>query len=289
MTRVARLPRMYGVRWARLIVAAAMTASVSACAPSPAPKRQAARDTTPVTPTVATGATTATASETSAIATDTSARPASDFPKPARAVATIVAPRWSNEDDRDDAHEAERVMTMIGVRPGMRVADIGAGDGYYVTRLAARVGPTGVVYGEDITPQYLELLRERVEREKLGNVRVVFGRPHDPQLPAGGIDAALLIHMYHEIDQPFGLLYHLIPAMVPGGRIAVLDLDRPTWGHGTPPALLRCELGAMGFTEVGWEWLRDGEYVALFEAPPVSRRPTPEALRARLARTPCLP
>ncbi|MCU0635167.1 MAG: methyltransferase domain-containing protein [Gemmatimonadaceae bacterium] len=215
--------------------------------------------------------------------------PASAFPRPARAVATIVAPRWTNEDDRDDAHEAERVMALVGVKPGMRIADIGAGDGYYVVRLSARVGPTGVVYGEDIVPQYLELLRARVARQALSNVRVVFGRPHDPQLPAGSIDAALLIHMYHEIEQPFGLLYHLIPALVPGGRIAVLDLDRPTWGHGTPPALLRCELGALGFREVAWEWLRDGEYVALFEAPPVSRRPTPEELRTRLSRSPCLP
>ncbi|MCU0648935.1 MAG: methyltransferase domain-containing protein [Gemmatimonadaceae bacterium] len=215
--------------------------------------------------------------------------PATAFPRPARAVATIVAPRWTNEDDRDDAHEAERVMALVGVKPGMRIADIGAGDGYYVVRLSPRVGPSGVVYGEDIVPQYLELLRERVTKQGLSNVRVVFGRPHDPQLPPASIDAALLIHMYHEIEQPFGLLYHLIPSLVPGGRIAVLDLDRPTWGHGTPPALLRCELGAMGFREVGWEWLRDGEYVALFEAPPVARRPTPEELRARLSRTPCLP
>jgi SAM-dependent methyltransferase len=215
--------------------------------------------------------------------------PPSAFPRPARAVATIVAPRWTNEDDRDDAREAERVMALVGVRAGMRVADIGAGDGYYVARLSPRVGATGLVYGEDIIPQYLELLKERVQRERLANVRVVYGKPHDAQLPPGGVDAALMIHMYHEIEQPFALLWHLIPSMAPGGRLAVLDLDRPTWGHGTPPALLRCELGALGFREVKWEWLAEGEYVAVFEAPTVEQRPSPEALRARLSRSPCLP
>jgi SAM-dependent methyltransferase len=273
MTSTTRSSAMSTSRWLL-----SLALCIAGCAKSPAPVPGGDAVATPISRV-----------NDSVTPVDTGARPATDFPKPARAVATIVAPRWTNEDDRDDAHEAERVMELIGVRDGMRIADIGAGDGYYVSRLSAKVGPTGLVFGEDITPQYLELLRERVERERLTNVRVVFGRAHDPQLPSAGIDAALLIHMYHEIEQPFGLLYHLIPSLVPGGRIAVLDLDRPTWGHGTPPALLRCELGAMGFREVGWEWLRDGEYVALFEAPPVAARPTPEALRERLAKAPCLP
>lgn len=65
--------------------------------------------------------------------------PADAFPLPTRAVAEIVAPRWSNEDDRDDIGEAERVMRLINATEGMHIADIGAGDGYYVARLTERV------------------------------------------------------------------------------------------------------------------------------------------------------
>jgi SAM-dependent methyltransferase len=129
--------------------------------------------------------------------------PASSFPSPSRPVASIVAPRWTNEDARDDAGEFERVAKLASIGMGTRVADIGAGDGYYVVRLAEMVGPTGRVYAEDIVGDYLRLLQDRVRRERLGNVQIARGDAHDPRLPAGDIDVALMIHMYHEIDQPF--------------------------------------------------------------------------------------
>jgi SAM-dependent methyltransferase len=213
--------------------------------------------------------------------------PASAFPAPTRPVADIVAPRWSNEDDRDDIGEAERVIRLLGAREGMHVADIGAGDGYYVARLAQRVGPTGRVYGEDITPRYLELLAARARQSGWTNVEVVRGEPHDPRLPAGTLDAAIMIHMYHEISQPFGLLWNLATAMKPGGRLVILDLDRPTWGHGTPLRLLRCELEAVGYRESRVDRSVPGEYVALFIAPTLDARPSPEAITRTLAAKPC--
>lgn len=213
--------------------------------------------------------------------------PAASFPEPSRPVATIVAPRWTNEDARDDVGEFVRVAKIAGVTAGTRVADIGAGDGYYVTRLAPMVGATGMVYGEDIVGDYLALLQERLGRENLANTKVVRGEAHDPRLPARELDVALMIHMYHEIDQPFGLLYNLAPALKPGGRVVILDLDRPTFGHGTPPALLRCELRAVGYTEMSFTRNGGEEYVAVFEAPADSARPTPAQIRATLATAPC--
>ena len=213
--------------------------------------------------------------------------PAASFPSPSRPVASIVAPRWTNEDDRDDAGEFTRVAQAARIGPGTRVADIGAGDGYYVVRLAEMVGPTGRVYAEDIVSDYLRLLQERVRRERLSNVQLSRGDAHDPRLPERDIDVALMIHMYHEIDQPFGLLYNLAPSLRPGGRLVILDLDRPTFGHGTPPALLRCELRAVGYRELSFTRTGAEEYVAIFEAPASEARPAPAAIRAALASSPC--
>jgi SAM-dependent methyltransferase len=193
--------------------------------------------------------------------------PASDFPAPRRPISSIVSPQWSDEATRDAAHEADTVMALLGVRPGMAVADIGAGSGYYVARMARRVGDTGLVYGQDIMPRYLRYLRERVDRDELTNVRLVLGDPHDPRLPKASVDLVTMIHMYHEIEQPFGLLANLVPALRPGARIAILDMNRRTDQHGTPPALLKCELEAVGYRQQSVHDLGVDGYVSIFTAP----------------------
>lgn len=213
--------------------------------------------------------------------------PASAFPGPSRPVADIVAARWTAEDDRDDAGEFARVVRIARLRKGQRVADIGAGDGYYVTRLSPLVGDSGIVYGQDIVPEYLGMLQRRVRSGGLRNVQLVRGDVHDPRLPAASLDVAVMIHMYHEIEQPFALLWNLATAMRAGGRLVILDLDRPTYGHGTPPALLRCELAAVGFRQQSFTNTAAEEYVAIFEAPPLTARPSPEAITATTRRSPC--
>lgn len=194
-------------------------------------------------------------------------RPASDFPAPRRPISSIVSPQWSDEAARDAAHEADTVMALLGVRAGMAVADIGAGSGYYTARMARRVGDGGVVYGQDIMPRYLRYLRERVDRDELTNVRLALGEPHDPRLPAKSVDIVTMIHMYHEIEQPFGLLTNLAPALRPNARIAILDMDRRTDQHGTPPALLKCEMEAVGYRQQSFHDLGIDGYVAIFTAP----------------------
>lgn len=203
--------------------------------------------------------------------------PADRFPKPLRPVAGIVSDQWSNEDTRERAGEAARVMQLLGIRPGMAAADIGAGSGYYTVRLSRQVGPAGRVYAEDIMPDYLAGLQRRVAAEGLSNVTLALGEAHDPRLPPASVDVALLVHMYHEIDQPFGLLVNLLPALRPGGRVAILDADRVTSRHGTPPALLECELRAVGFRQVAFHPLEGGAtYLAVF-APP-SQVPAPASI-----------
>ncbi len=135
------------------------------------------------------------------------------FPAADRPVATIVSARWSTEDARDRLNEAETVMDKAGIKPGMTVADIGAGEGYYTIRLAARVGEEGRVLAEDIVPEVRDALAQRVARERLDNVSVRLGLPEDPRLPENSFDRILMVHMYHEIAQPYEFLWRMRPVV----------------------------------------------------------------------------
>lgn len=172
---------------------------------------------------------------------------AAPFPRADRPVAPIVSNRWSDEDARDRVNEADDIMDLAGIRPGMSVADIGAGEGYYAVRLAARVGKGGRVLAEDISPEVIEALSRRITREQWDNVSVRLGAPEDPRLPKNSFDRILMVHMYHEISEPYAFLWHLGPALRADGELIVVDANRPTGQHGTPPRLLACELAAMGF------------------------------------------
>jgi SAM-dependent methyltransferase len=207
--------------------------------------------------------------------------PASAFPAPSRPVAKIVTDTWRNEQSREQAGEAQRVMNLLGVTPGMTVADIGAGSGYYTVRLARRVAPKGHVFAEDVVPDYLERLARRVTSEGLaGEVTLVHGDPHDPRLPPGSLDLALLVHMYHEVQQPYGLLWNLRPALRSGARVGIIDARKQTEVHGTPPDLLRCELAAVGYRQTAFYDLQENTYLAVFAPPsPGSGPASPAAIR----------
>ncbi len=148
------------------------------------------------------------------------------------------------------------------------MADIGAGSGYYTVRLARRVEPKGHVFAEDVVPEYLERLARRVAGEGLNSlVTLVHGDPHDPRLPPGSLDLALLVHMYHEVQQPYGLLWNLRPALRAGARVAVIDARKQTEAHGTPPDLLRCEFAAVGYRQTAFYDLQESTYLAVFALP----------------------
>jgi predicted methyltransferase len=207
--------------------------------------------------------------------------PVEIFPKPHRPVADIVSPIWHDEKERDAARETQQVVRLLGIRSGMTVADVGAGSGYYVVRLAPIVGPDGRIFAEDVVPEYLTALRKRVRDLGLENVTISLGEPHDPRLPAHSLDVALLVHMYHEIEQPYGLVYNLVPAFKPGARLGIVDAFGPTSRHGTPPNLLRCELAAVGYPEIAFHPLSgSAAYLAMFAPPSEQDRMRPEAMTA---------
>jgi SAM-dependent methyltransferase len=210
-----------------------------------------------------------------------SGMPAFAFPKPDRPVAGIVSPIWHDEKERDDAGEPGQLVRLLGIKSGMTVADIGAGSGYYVVRLSSIVGPNGRIIAEDVVPEYLRSLRERVRDLGLQNVTISLGEPHDPKLPAASVDIAILVHMYHEIEQPYGLLYNLVPALKPEARVGIVDSFKPTSKHGTPPGLLRCELAAVGYREISLDRLTASDaYLAIFAPPSVASRTRPGAIIA---------
>jgi SAM-dependent methyltransferase len=211
--------------------------------------------------------------------------PASAFPKPNRPIAEIVSPIWSSEAKRDAVDESGQLVRLLGLKSGMTVADLGAGSGYHTARLARALGPGGRVFAQDVTRRHLEGLQERIRKERLTNVTLGLGEPHDPRLPPDLVDVALLAHVYHEIAQPFAFLHNLAPALKPGGRLAIIELDRPTREHGTPRELLRCELAAGGYKQLSVSKLKGNVgYLAVFSPPGEGQQPAPQSIRPCPAR-----
>lgn len=169
------------------------------------------------------------------------------FPEPDRPVAEIVSNQFSNEDARDERNEAQVVMDLANIENGMTVADIGAGEGYYTVRLAERVGEDGRVTAQDIDDGALSRLARRIDREQLTNISIKLGEPDNPSLPEDSFDRIFLVHMYHEVTEPYAFLWRMWPALADEGQIIVVDVDRPTTNHGIPPALLFCEFKAVGY------------------------------------------
>jgi predicted methyltransferase len=202
-----------------------------------------------------------------------------NFPKPHRPVASIVADTFSTEDARDRMGEFERVVTLAGVKPGMWVADVGAGEGYYSVRLSPVVGRRGRVLAEDIVADVRDRLAQRVQRENLDNVAVSLGEPDDPKLPPHSLDRVFLVHMYHEVASPYAFLWNVRDSLKPGGMIVVVDADRPPQRHGLPPAQLKCEFAEVGLQMRAFQPIDNGDaYFAAFA--PAGPKPEPSQIKA---------
>ena len=201
-----------------------------------------------------------------------------EFPDTGRAVAPIVGQSFSTEDVRDRTGEAEEVMRLAEVAPGMSVADVGAGEGYYTVRLSPIVGRRGRVLAQDIVRETRDRLAQRVQRERLDNVAVRLGLPANPMLPVDSFDRIFLVHMYHEVSQPYEFLWNLREGLKPGGLVIVVDSDRPVKRHGMPPRQLMCEFAALGLTPINTQRLTGSDaYFAAFRV--ASPRPRPGEIK----------
>ncbi len=133
----------------------------------------------------------------------------------------LVRPEREAEEAPDAALDA--INAAIVIAKGATVADIGAGVGYFTWRLAARIGPQGKVYAVDIQPGMLDQLRKNMATRKLSNYEAVLGAEDDPRLPAGRIDLALLVDVYHEFSQPQKMLRKIRASLAPAGRMVLLE------------------------------------------------------------------
>lgn len=162
------------------------------------------------------------------------------------------AEKWSHvfdDPERDAWQKPHQVIQALALKPDARVADLGAGTGYFSARLANMV-PQGRVYAVDIEPDMVRYLAERARREGLQNLVAVAGKPDDPRLPEK-VDLILVVDVYHHIEDRTRYFRKLGQSLQPGGRIAIIDfkLDSP---QGPPPsarvapAAVKAEMKAAG-------------------------------------------
>lgn len=157
-----------------------------------------------------------------------------------------------------------KVMDAIGLKPGMTIADIGAGRGRYTVWFANRVCAQGKVYANDIDQESLAHLRQRCDQQGLANVETILGTVADPQLPAGAIDIAFMINVYHHLDQPVKLVRETLASLTSGGVVAIVECDPAKDGfdphHGTAKEEMLRQLGEAGLVEIEVidpPWLKD--------------------------------
>ena len=148
---------------------------------------------------------------------------------------------------RDQRLHIDRVMNILSIAPGKSVADIGAGSGWFTVRAARRVGAMGTVYAADINPKAIHYIDERVQKEKLHNVRTILSKPGDPELPPDSVDSVLLMKTYHEVAEPVALLRNLRTALRPGARVGIIDRDGNGEDHGVHKQIVLHEADEAGY------------------------------------------
>jgi ubiquinone/menaquinone biosynthesis C-methylase UbiE len=170
---------------------------------------------------------------------------------------------------RDDRLQIQRVMDLLGIKHGSTVADLGAGSGWFTVRAASRVGSTGTVYAEDINPEAIKYIDQRIQKERLGNVRTVLGTAEDPKLPPQSMDALLMLKVYHEIAHPQALLAKLKPALKSGAKVGIIDRNGNGADHGLNTDVVKREMKDAGFKLVAsYDFTKaDGQdYFLIFQA-----------------------
>src|SRR5690349_17645521 len=128
---------------------------------------------------------------------------------------------WLVRPEREVEEHPDAALDAIGIKKGSAVADVGAGAGYFTWRLAERVGPSGIVYGNDIEPRMLELLRDNMKQRKITNVEPVLGGVDDPRLPENSLDLVLMVDVYHEFSEPQKMLRRVRESLKPDGRLVL--------------------------------------------------------------------
>jgi predicted methyltransferase len=172
--------------------------------------------------------------------------------RPIAGIATDAS--WMDRASREGEESPDRALSLVGLKHGMTVADVGAGSGYMTLRLASIVGQTGKVYANDIQPKLLAMVQDKARAQNLKNISIVLGSDTDARLPDNAIDVALLVDVYHEFQHPREMLQSIRRALKPGGRLVLIEYRKedptipiaPT--HRLSVAEARTEIESEGFT-----------------------------------------
>ena len=165
----------------------------------------------------------------------------------------VAGAPWLDRAEREAEEQPVRALQIMQIAPGMTVADIGAGSGYFTERLARLVGPSGHVFATDIQQGMIDLLRRRLSGQMIQNVTVILSEPSNPRLSAGTIDLALMVDVYHELGNPQTVLGEIRTALKPDGRLVLVEYkgEDPTIpilpSHKMTVAQAKTEVEAEGF------------------------------------------
>ena len=167
-------------------------------------------------------------------------------------VMSVGGAPWLVRPERIEEEEPDKAIDALDLKPGMNVADIGAGVGYMSFKMARKIG-NGKVYAVDIQPGMIEKLKENAAREKITNVVPILGEVADPKVPAGQIDLAIMVDVYHELSEPQKMLAQIRKALKPNGRLVLLEYrgEDPSIpiipSHKMTVAQVKTELEAEGY------------------------------------------
>jgi ubiquinone/menaquinone biosynthesis C-methylase UbiE len=202
------------------------------------------------------------------------------------AIATSAAAQFDEDDSWEQYHNRyqppEVIMDAIGVKPGMVVAEVGAGRGRFVVHMAKRVGFDGKVYANDIDQQKLDYLQYRCQRDSIYNVWTLLGEVDDPLLPEGELDLVYFINTYHHLAEPIELMRNILPSLKADGVLVIIEHDPVKYpdagpNHSTPHDELIREAEEAGFELLRLEDILERDYINIFRPIPESGRQTTES------------
>ena len=180
---------------------------------------------------------------------------------------------WLEREEREKEERTDLLLRELALKPGMVVADVGAGTGYIARRMATEVGGQGAVYAVDVQPEMIEMLKALSSKAKLAQIKPVLGTASDVKLPSASVDLAVMVDVYHELEFPREVLSSLVRAMKPGGRIVFVeyraeDANVPIKAlHKMSEVQVKREAAVVGLT---WERTASGlpwQHVVIFRKP----------------------
>lgn len=177
---------------------------------------------------------------------------------------------WLERSSREVEEEPARLIAALKLKPGMAVADIGAGSGYFTRRLAREIGKEGMVYAVDIQPEMLEILGRNMKQAGLTNYRPILGGEKSPQLTAESVDLVLMVDVYHEFSYPHEMMTEIRKALKPGGRVAFVEYrGEDDWVpikalHKMTEAQVKKEAAFQGYTWVETLGVLPRQHIVIF-------------------------